>query len=431
MPLTRRLARKQRQTYQNPRPTVWFVLRCTITRLLELQVWDVAATMTFFLLLSVLPALIVLVSVVSLLGLADETIGTVAELIHELIPTLDTEVITTTLMAFSETSGSVLTIVISILGSMFSAGRVIAAFHRAMNTLYGTREGRNFFMMRAVVFVETIVLMVSSLALVGLIIIGGDFSRRIGGMLNLSEESVNAWNTVKWPILLLVLILLITAAYYRGPNVNLPRYRFITAGGAFTVLTLFAGLVLTGWLLENFSIFDGVLDTFYGTIYVILFLWVGAIVMIAGAAWDAEYLRAKQLAEGLPAWDRLQLSPEHTRQLEVLDYRSRFTDYVGHVVVYSVHTEEPITTLKTAQLAENKSIFAINRPRRSSSTGKPYRSVFVPEDFGDNIYEGQRVHPETGARLVYPPQRPTRSNINERRQQLQEDSSGFEERTGD
>ena len=59
------------RTYRRPRVTLFHVIRRTIMKLVDMQVWDVAGSMTFYSLLSVVPAAISVVSIVSLLGLQD------------------------------------------------------------------------------------------------------------------------------------------------------------------------------------------------------------------------------------------------------------------------------------------------------------------------------------------------------------------------
>ena len=56
-------------TLQQPRLTVLHVIRRAVMKLIYIQVWDQAASMTFFLLLSIAPLLISLVSIINLLGL--------------------------------------------------------------------------------------------------------------------------------------------------------------------------------------------------------------------------------------------------------------------------------------------------------------------------------------------------------------------------
>src|SRR5699024_5639892 len=126
--------------------------------------------------------------------------------------------------------------------SLYSASNVVAAFHRAMNRIYDTRQGRPFVYFRFVVFIETVVLITASSAVLVCIILGADSSVQLGTMLGLTEEPVTAWNILKWPLILAVLTFLVSQAFYRGTNVQRPRYRLITTGAAIAVVVLFTGL---------------------------------------------------------------------------------------------------------------------------------------------------------------------------------------------
>lgn len=189
------------RTYQMPRPTLWFVIRRTWGRVFAMQVWDLAATMTFYLVLSLLPGLIALTSILTLIDFTEETIWTIAGLVNDLIPALETTTVVATLLSLIDTPGGVTALTLGLIGSLYSASNVVAAFHRAMNRLYDTREGRPFIYFRFVVFVETLVLLIASLALVLFIVLGGDFSVRLGEAFGLTQETVATWNLLKWPLI--------------------------------------------------------------------------------------------------------------------------------------------------------------------------------------------------------------------------------------
>jgi len=365
-------------TYQRPRPTLWFVIRRTWARAIELQVWDVAATMTFYLLLSVLPGLIALTSMVSLIDFTEETIWTVAGLVNDLIPAIEAPWVVETLFRLIDTPGGVVALTLGLIGSLYSASNVVAAFHRAMNRIYDTREGRPFLYFRFVVFLETLVLMIASLALLLLIILGGDFSRRLGELLGFTQETIATWNVLKWPLILVVLIFLVSQAFYRGPNVLRPRYRMISSGAAFTVLVLFTAIVFTGWLMERIALFEQVFNTVNGVLYVIVMVWVAFMVMLAAAAWDAELLRARQLASGYPASDELQLATEHTWVLRQLDDEAANRRRISAIIVDNYHTGDPVTITKTPQLTEADTLWAVTEPDYSPSTGTPFHATTAP-----------------------------------------------------
>lgn len=364
--------KRPERTYYKPRPTFWFVIRRTWGRVIEMQVWDLAATMTFYLVLSLLPGLIALTSIVTLIDFTEETIWTIGELVNDLIPALEASTVVATLLNLVDTPGGVTALTLGLIGSLYSASNVVAAFHRAMNRLYDTREGRPFIYFRLVVFIETLVLLIASLALVLLVVLGGDFSVRLGQALGLTQETVATWNLLKWPLILLVLTFLVSQAFYRGPNILRPRYRIVTTGATFAVVILFSSLVLTGWLLERVSIFERLFTTVNGILYVILMIWVAFIVMLAAAAWDAEMLRARQLASGYPAGQELQLATEHTWVLRKLDAESANRRRISAIVVDNYHNGEPITTPKTMQLSESNSMWAIKEPGYRPSTGTPF-----------------------------------------------------------
>lgn len=359
-----------------------YVIRRTVTRLVDLQVWDVAATMTFYSTLSLLPALVAMVSMVSLVGMADETVATGAQLIHELIPGVDPQVAASALLALANTSGGVLGVVLGLVGALISASNAVAAFHRAMHRIHDTREGRQFLWFRTVVALETLVLMLGMIATLTLVVIGGEFSERLGRVLGFTAESVATWNALKWPVILAILIFTVSLAYYRGPNVKLPHYRLMTAGGVVTVVLLFAATVILGWLAESFGAFDRVLGTLNGVITVLVLVWAGFIVLVAGAAFDAELLRARQLAAGLPAWDVLQLRTRHTGVLKFLDQQTVAVRTTARTVAEAAREDAPVTRPRTPWLAEADSLWAIDALDDDVSTGTPFmpRSLLGPDD---------------------------------------------------
>src|SRR5699024_1365431 len=92
-------------TYQRaihtPRPEV----RPPWGSVIAMQVWVIAATMTFYLVLSLLPGLIALSSIVALVDFTEETMWTIGELVNELIPALKASTVVHTLMSLIDTPG--------------------------------------------------------------------------------------------------------------------------------------------------------------------------------------------------------------------------------------------------------------------------------------------------------------------------------------
>ncbi|GAA1129742.1 YihY/virulence factor BrkB family protein [Citricoccus alkalitolerans] len=374
--MPRRLLRRPApaHTYARPRLTLFHVIRRTVMKLVGIQVWDVAGGMTFYTLLSVVPGAIAILSIVSMLGLEDETVVTAAGLVHDLLPETDPDLLASTLLSLANSPTGVLGLVLGLIGSIISASNALASFHRAMHRIYDTREGRQFLWFRTVIFIETLILMVALIAVLLLVLIGGDLSARLGDLLGLTTATVNLWNILKWPAILAVLVFVVSVAYHRGPNVVQPRFRWLSWGGLTAVLALFAMTLLLGWLARYAGALDWVLGTLSGLGVVMMVSWVSFIVLMAGAAFDAELLRGRQLAAGLPAWDVLQLRTRHTGTLEFLDEDASQARTTAQAVVESVRTGEPVTVPRSPWIAEADTLWSIDTTDRPVSTGKPFQT---------------------------------------------------------
>src|SRR5699024_12395501 len=92
-------------------------------------------------------------------------------------------------------------------GSLLSASNGVAAFHRALHRVFDTREGRPFLWFRTIVFGETVLIVAVAVLAIGMIIMGGEASQRIGEFIGIPRIAFAAWNLVKWPILLVILII--------------------------------------------------------------------------------------------------------------------------------------------------------------------------------------------------------------------------------
>lgn len=350
--------------YAQPRLSVWHVLDRVRIRLLDIQVWDVAGTMTFYTLLSLFPAAVAMVSTVSLLGMEVPTVHAFSKLIVEIFPSVDPEPYAAAVLAISRTGGGVLGLVLGVLGALLSASNGVAAFHRAMHRVYDTREGRPFIRFRLIVLGETAIIIAVALLAIGMVILGGEATQRIGDLIGIPRIAFHTWNLVKWPLLLLILIIGVSGAYYLFPNVHLPRYRLITLGSSLSVLVLFAAALLVGRLAGYATRFSEVLTALNGLIGILLLIWVANIVIVGGAALDAEFLRARQIAEGRPAWRRINLPPQHTHSLDFLARDAERAEEIGEAVAAAARSGEPLRRRRSARVVEASSPFAVNPPRR-------------------------------------------------------------------
>ena len=375
-------APRRLRTYTRPRVSLLYVLRRTLHRLLELQVWDVAAAMTFFGALSLLPTVVALLSVVSLLGVEEETVDAAAHLAAEIWPSLTPDVVREWILTLGSAGPGTGAVVLGAVGTVVSASGAVGAFHRAMHRIHDTREGRPFLHFRLVVFVETLALMLGAVLITILVVVGGDLSLRLGQAVGLPEETVQTWNVVKWPVILVVIALIVTLAYRLGPNVRQPRYRPLSLGAVAVVVLLFGATVALGWITDRFGQF-AVVGRINSAIGVLALAWVACIVLLAGAAFDAEVLRARQLAVGIDASVEIQLATRHTAVLEDSERYEARNRRLARLVADAVRAGEDLTIEATPLLSEEGRLLAIESGRRNPedvSSGSPFPAAPVSDD---------------------------------------------------
>lgn len=352
-------------TLARPRLSILQVLQRVGIRMLDIQVWDVAGTMTFYTVLSVFPAAVALVSLLSLIGVEEQSVTALAGLLTEIFPSLDPAPYEQTVLAMAHNGGGVIGFLLGTIGALISASNGVAAFHRALHRVYDTREGRPFLRFRAIVLVETLAL-IAVVALAALVVVmGGEATQRIGEFVGVPRAAFEIWNLAKWPILLVLLTSCVSLAYYLFPNVRLPRYRLFSLGSILSVGVLFAAALLVGRLASYATRFSEVLTALNGLIGILLLIWVANIVIIAGAALDAEFLRARQLALGLPAWDRIVLEPVATHALEFLERDAEQSAELGREVARAARTGEPLRRPRGLRVVDASSPLAVNPSARA------------------------------------------------------------------
>src|SRR5690625_434093 len=107
---------------------------------------------------------------------------------------------------------------------------------------------------------------------------------------------------------------------------------------------------------------------------ILLLLWIANIVIISGAALDAEFLRARQIASGLHAWHTLQLEPHATHTIDFLADDSAQAERLGRAVAGSVREGTPLHRERGPWIVDSQHLLAVNPPRRRSRSADPSTS---------------------------------------------------------
>ncbi|MDR2255270.1 MAG: YihY/virulence factor BrkB family protein [Arthrobacter sp.] len=271
---------------------------------------DLAAALTYRSVFAIFPALLALFSILGMVGqgrAGDSTAQWILETVGKYGSQDLANVLSGPIQQLTNGSGAGWAFLIGVLGAVWTASNYVTSFGRAMNRIYGVEEGRPALVLRPAMYLLTLALLIGALLCVVLLVVSGSIAQAIGDLVGLGEASVTVWNIAKWPVLVIIVVLMIASLYYFTPNVRRERFPWLSVGAAVALLTLALTTAGFAWYLSNFAKYNATYGLIGGLIALLLWIWIANSVLLFGAEIDAETERAKQLQSGLPAERELQL----------------------------------------------------------------------------------------------------------------------------
>ena len=92
---------------------------------------------------------------------------------------------------------------------------------------------------------------------------------------------------LRWPAAVVVAMLIYAIVYYAAPNVEVPRFQFLTPGA---VIGVVAWIVASGgffFYVSNFSSYSATYGAFAGAVILLVWLWLTNVVLLLGAELNA------------------------------------------------------------------------------------------------------------------------------------------------
>ncbi len=298
------------------KPSLFYVLRKTAREFQQDQCTDLAAALTYYAVLSLFPALLVLVSLLGVFGQGRETVDVVLQMAAGVVPSDAMNLVRQPIEQLVQSPSAGVALVTGALAALWSASGYVGAFGRAMNRIYEIDEGRPVWKLRPLQLVLTLAGLVLATAVAVMLVISGPVAEAVGNAIGAGSVAVAVWNIVKWPVILVCVVLAVAVLYYSTPNVKQPKFRWISVGAAFAILMWIVASVLFGIYVTNFGSYNKTYGTLAGVIVFLLWLWITNLALLFGAELDAELERGRQLQAGLPAERDIQLPPRDTRVLD-------------------------------------------------------------------------------------------------------------------
>jgi membrane protein len=200
-----------------------------------------------------------------------------------------------------------------VVGSVLALWTVTGAMQElmwALNSAYEREETRGFVKQRLTALLMIVLLLVAFALAFGLLVLGPHLSGWIGDAVGFEALVKWLWWTAQWPLLILWLLITFATIFYLGPNVDHPRWQFLTIG---TVLSVLMWLLASGAFalyVSMFGSYNKAWGSLAAVIIMLTWLWISGLALLFGAEVNAEAERSRELRRGEPAETELQAPPK-------------------------------------------------------------------------------------------------------------------------
>jgi membrane protein len=267
-----------------------------------------AAALTYYVLMSLFPAVLLALSLLGLLGQYPETYNAIIGYLEDVAPASVVDPLDRSLRHALQSKGTAATaLVIGVVVALYGTTGALEAARRALNVVLEVDGGRSFLRRKALDVASTVVLMVLVLASLIMAFVGGRFAEDLLGFIGLGSTASRVWSIARWPGAVAVAMLVFSFIYYVTPDVRQRSFRWVTPGAVVGVLLWLAASFGFSAFVSNFADVGALYGAFAGAIVLVAWLWLTNVALLLGAELNAEIEREQQLGEGVPRRETLTL----------------------------------------------------------------------------------------------------------------------------
>lgn len=247
-----------------------------------------AAGVAFFALLALVPTLVALVSVYGLVADPADIQRNIEDVLRA-APAEVRELVSSQLETIveSEPSGLRLGAIIGLLVALWSASSGVKHLIGAINVAYDEDEGRGFLKLRGLALAMTLGgILLLAVAVAALVVLPNALDD--SGSTGVARTTLLI---IRWPIFALIALVALAVIYRWAPDRDRPQWRWTSAGAVFaTVVWVIASIGFSIYT-ANFGDYNETYGALGAIVVVMLWLFITAYVVIAGAEVNAELER--------------------------------------------------------------------------------------------------------------------------------------------
>jgi membrane protein len=283
------------------------IVRRAAKKSLRDHITNLAAALAYYAFLAIPAMLLVAVGVFNLVA-DEDAITTIVDKLQGVVPQEALTLIQQTLERIVQSqanSGIALVVVGSVL-ALWTVTGAMEVLMWALNAAYDREETRGFLKRRLTALVMVVLLLIAFTLAFGLLVLGPHVSGWIGSAVGMETLVKWLWWTAQWPILILGLLFVFATVLYLGPNVDHPRWQFLSLGAALSVIVWLLASGGFSFYVSQFSSYNKAWGSLAAVIIMLTWLWISGLALLFGAEVNAEAERSRELRRGEPAEAEIQ-----------------------------------------------------------------------------------------------------------------------------
>jgi membrane protein len=269
------------------------VLIRAVRRFLDNNMLIYAAALSYHAMLALFPFLIFLLSLLGALGLADFF----ARLLRQGRAVLPPEAFDVFQLVIGEVREQRRLDLLSlgILFAILAASTGVRALMRSLAAAYDVHAPKPLWLSFALSVLYTVGLAVLLVAAAAIMLLGPATTRLVAEQFGLSETVATLWIWLRWPLVMLVLLVTVAIIYYLGSGVAQP-FRFVTPGSVIAVSAWILASLGFSLYIVRFNTFGTMYGSLAGIFIMLVYFFVSASVVLFGAEVNAVLLHTSSPA---------------------------------------------------------------------------------------------------------------------------------------
>ena len=246
----------------------------------------IAAGVTFYAMLAVVPAITALVSLYGLFAKAS-SISAHLNFIAGVMPGGAYDLISEQIVRLAANSDGKLTFAFT-LGlaiAVWSANAGLKAIFDALNIVYDEDEKRSFIKLNLISLTFTLGAVVVLLLAIACVVVVPLALSYLGFA---AERQAGFLPLLRWPVLFVVVIFGLSLLYRFGPSRRNAKWRWVSVGSVFAAFAWLAVSAAFSWYLSRFADYNATYGSLGAVIGLMMWLWLSITVILAGAELNAE-----------------------------------------------------------------------------------------------------------------------------------------------